>query len=346
MNASGLAADLAALHFLRPAWLWALLALPLLAMWWRSRRRRASIWREAVDPHLLQALLGKTGGRAQSAPVLIAALGWTLAVVALAGPSWRQVEQPLWQTASPLVVALDLSGTMMAADVPPSRLAQARAKVATLLAERDGGQVGLVAFADDAFTVAPLTPDAANVALFLDALHPGVMPVDGQRLDRAIAWSTGLLRQAGFDSGDILVLTDDADAAARDAAARRDVAGVGFRSPSAFYGIPRARNGESCPSDSKGFAANGGMIELFTENHRLRFLINVQSAQQAGLRISSDLYQGLRMKGVSNEFNSRARARGVVVHGAPYVSATQAGRSEGCPAMEQSRATDPVGAGA
>ena len=105
MNASGLAADLAALHFLRPAWLWALLALPLLAMWWRSRRRRASIWREAVDPHLLQALLGKTGGRAQSAPVLIAALGWTLAVVALAGPSWRQVEQPLWQSASPLVMS-------------------------------------------------------------------------------------------------------------------------------------------------------------------------------------------------------------------------------------------------
>ncbi|MEG3157158.1 VWA domain-containing protein [Lysobacter zhanggongensis] len=227
MNASGLAADLAALHFLRPAWLWALLALPLLAMWWRSRRRRASIWREAVDPHLLQALLGKTGGRAQSAPALIAALGWTLAVVALAGPSWRQVEQPLWQSASPLVIALDLSGTVMAADVPPSRLAQARAKVATLLAERDGGQVGLVAFADDAFTVAPLTPDAANVALFLDALHPGVMPVDGQRLDRAIAWSTGLLRQAGFDSGDILVLTDDADAAARDAAA--NAAAQGYR---------------------------------------------------------------------------------------------------------------------
>ena len=227
MNASGLAADLAALHFLRPAWLWALLALPLLAMWWRSRRRRASIWREAVDPHLLQALLGKTGGRAQSAPVLIAALGWTLAVVALAGPSWRQVEQPLWQSASPLVIALDLSGTVMAADVPPSRLAQARAKVATLLAERDGGQVGLVAFADDAFTVAPITPDAANVALFLDALHPGVMPVDGQRLDRAIAWSTGLLRQAGFDSGDILVLTDDADAAARDAAA--NAAAQGYR---------------------------------------------------------------------------------------------------------------------
>jgi hypothetical protein len=42
-------------------------------------------------------------------------------------------------------------------------------------------------------------------------------------------------------------------------------------------------------SDAKGFAANGGMIELFTENHRLRFLINVHNAQRTGLRISSDL---------------------------------------------------------
>ena len=103
--------------------------------------------------------------------------------------------------------------------MPPSRLLQARAKLATLLRERAGGQVALVAYADEAFTVAPLTDDAANVALFLDALEPGVMPVDGQRADRAIAWSARLLQQAGFEHGDILVLSDHAGAAA-DAAAR------------------------------------------------------------------------------------------------------------------------------
>ncbi|MGH8084330.1 MAG: VWA domain-containing protein [Lysobacter sp.] len=211
-------ADLASLHFLRPSWLWALLALPLLAAWWWRRRHRASIWREAVDPHLLPRLLDHRGGRRGHAALAIGAVGYLLAVLALAGPSWRQTEQPLWQSRTPLVVALDLSSTSLADDLPPSRLAQARAKLGALLAQRQGGQIGLVAYAGDAFTVAPLTDDAANVALFLDALHPQVMPVDGQRSDRAIDWSVKLLQQAGFDRGHILLLTDHADAGARESA--------------------------------------------------------------------------------------------------------------------------------
>ena len=114
-----------------------------------------------------------------------AALALALAVLALAGPSWRRMEVPLWQTRTPLVVAANLSGAMQANDLQPSRLLQMRAKIATLLRERAGGQVGLVAYADDAYTVAPLTDDASNVALFIDALSPDVMPVDGDRADRA-----------------------------------------------------------------------------------------------------------------------------------------------------------------
>ena len=206
-----------ALHFLRPHWLWALLALPLLWGLWQVRQRRGNVWRNVVDAHLLPYLL-EAGGKAARGTVWLGAIGYAIAVFALAGPSWRQVEQPLWQTQTPLVIALDLSSSSTASDLPPSRLLQARAKLATLLRERVGGQVALVAYAGEAFTVAPLTDDAANVALFLDALEPGVMPVDGQQTDRAIAWSARLLQQAGFEHGDILVLSDHADAAADNAA--------------------------------------------------------------------------------------------------------------------------------
>ncbi|MFT4196977.1 MAG: VWA domain-containing protein, partial [Pseudoxanthomonas sp.] len=246
-----LPAWLHALHLLRPQWLWALLALPLPWLVWLRARRAANVWREAVDAHLLAHLLAGAGRRGW-AGLAAALLAWTLGVLALAGPSWRQDEQPLWQTRTPLVIALDLSARTDAADLQPSRLLQARAKLAALLRERAGGQVGLVAFAGQPFTVAPLTDDAANVALFLDALEPEVMPVPGHEVGQALAWSQQLLQQAGFDRGQILLLTDaDAgDGAAAAAKARQagfqvSVLGVGTEAGAAYRdargGFERAR---------------------------------------------------------------------------------------------------------
>jgi Ca-activated chloride channel family protein len=239
------------LHFLRPHAFWGLLALPLL-LWLRYRQQQhANPWRGNVDAHLLPHLL-VPGRRRVVGSLLGLATIVLLAILALAGPSWRQGEQALWQQRAPLVVALDLSSTITAADLPPSRLLQARNKVARLLKQRAGGQVALVVFAEDAFTVAPMTEDSANVALFLDALAPDVMPLDGQRVDRAIAWSSQLLERAGFQRGDILLLTDHADdvaiAAARQAEQqgyRVSVLGVGTESGATYRrsdgGLSRAR---------------------------------------------------------------------------------------------------------
>ena len=210
--------DWQALHFLRPEWLWALAALPVLVWAWRAQRQRRNAWRGHVDAHLLPHVLVHGGGAARAglAAVVIA---YVLAVLALAGPGWRQAEQPLWQVKRPLVVVLDLSSRTTASDLPPSRLLQARAKLAQLLEARAGSPVALVAYADDAFTVTPLTDDTANIHLFLDDLAPDIMPADGQRTDRGIAWAARLLTQAEARGGDILVLTDRADSAATTAAA-------------------------------------------------------------------------------------------------------------------------------
>ena len=150
MNPQALAQWFEVLHFLRPQWLWALMALPLLAWAWHRRRLRDSAWRGAVDAHLLPHLLDRGESRRGIAALCALLAGFGIGVLALAGPSWRQGEQPLLHGEAPLVVALDLSSAMLASDLPPSRLLQARAKLATLLRQRNGGQVGLVVFADDA----------------------------------------------------------------------------------------------------------------------------------------------------------------------------------------------------
>lgn len=225
MNALSQAA--AAFQFLRPWWLLALLALPLLAWGWRRWQRRRDAWRDVVDPHLRAHLLVEVGAGSRRGTGLapwLALLALALGITALAGPSWRSSELPLWRTQMPLVIALDLSQPMLADDLPPSRLLQARARIAELLRLRKDGQLGLVAYAGDAYTVAPLTDDVANVALFLDALVPEVMPDFGADLahgdaGRAITHSRRLLQRAGFAEGRIVLLTAGADASARREAA-------------------------------------------------------------------------------------------------------------------------------
>ncbi|WIH04154.1 tetratricopeptide repeat protein [Xanthomonas translucens pv. graminis] len=281
---------LEALHLLRPQWLWALSLLPLLGWSWLRRRRRSNVWRHAVDAHLLPHLLAKEDGRQSLSGLWLAALGYLLAVVALSGPSWRQEQQPLWQSRTPLVIALDLSPRTEAGDLPPSRLLQARAKLATLLRERAGGEVALLAYAGEPYTVAPLTDDAANVALFLDALSPQVMPVPGQRSDLAIDWAAQLLRQAGFARGDILLLSDQADAQAQQAAAH--AAGQGYRVSALGLGTAQGaayRDGQggvghaqldAASLQALASAGNGRYAMLTPTDADLRGLGVLQPAQQ------------------------------------------------------------------
>jgi Ca-activated chloride channel family protein len=183
-----------------------------------------------VDAHLLAHLLhdggpGRDGWRTWL-PQVVFALAAALALLALAGPSWREVPQPLLQDRNPLVIAVDMSSATNAADVAPSRLLQARDKIARILRRRTG-QIALIAFADDAYTVSPLTDDSGNIALFLDALSPEVMPRDGSRADRAIEESVRLLKRAGFARGDILLITDRAGGSANSAAI--DARAAGYR---------------------------------------------------------------------------------------------------------------------
>ena len=225
--------QLPAIHLQRPLWLWALCALPLLWLLWHRHRREA--WRDAVDPHLLAQLVEPGRGRSGWRLAGIS-LAWILAVLALAGPGWRQEAQPRQESRAPLVIALDLSASMLAPDLPPTRLAQARAKIETLLRERQGGEVGLVAWAEDAYTVAPLTADAGNVALFLEALAPDLMPVEGHRVERALTHAATLLHQAGFERGDILLLTGETEAEAQPVAGA--IATQGYRISVIGLGTP------------------------------------------------------------------------------------------------------------
>ncbi|MGB5474131.1 MAG: VWA domain-containing protein [Gammaproteobacteria bacterium] len=226
-------------HFLQPLWFLALLPMALL-LWWLPRAGTAgSDWQQACERHLLPYLLDKPVQALSHLPLWLLAAGWLMAVVALADPVWQKQPQPVYRSQDAVVVVLDLSRSMLSSDLTPSRLERARFKVAEILKQRKEGQTGLVVYAGDAFTVSPLTNDARTIQSLLAPLNPNLMPVQGGRADLGILQAGELLKQAGLNRGDILLIADDyTDPHTQDAAAdllhqgyRLSVLGVGSDRP-------------------------------------------------------------------------------------------------------------------
>jgi len=113
-------------HFLRPAWL---LALPVfwgLAVWLARWRGRGGDWARFIDPDLLPGLRLDGGGKPGRSPWPWLALAWTLAALALAGPSWQRAPAAAYRGNAAWVLVLDLSPSMADSDLPPNRVTRAR----------------------------------------------------------------------------------------------------------------------------------------------------------------------------------------------------------------------------
>ena len=200
-------AALAAFHFLRPWWLAGLLAAGMLHFALGRQQAAWRRWRAIVAPHLLPHLVVNRGRGHWLAPRHLLALMLALACVALAGPTWQREPPPFVEDRAPLVVALDLSPSMNAVDVAPTRLARAKQKVRDLVALRAGARTALVAYAGDAHVVLPLTDDPKILTTYLDALATELMPVAGRRPAAALTVAEALLAKE-TTPGSILFIAD------------------------------------------------------------------------------------------------------------------------------------------
>ena len=195
-------------HLLRPDLLWALLACPLVALALWYRRVHQGDWTKVIDAELLPYLLPDQRSKSQRSRVWIPTLLLILVTLGAAGPSLQRVELPVIKRADALVIVLDLSASMLAADVQPSRVQRARQKILDLLATREEGVTGLVVFAGDAHVVTPLTDDTRTIANLMPALSPAIMPLPGADATSALQLAAELLLTAGAQGGHILLMTD------------------------------------------------------------------------------------------------------------------------------------------
>lgn len=198
-------------HFLRPEWFIALIPALILYIALKRNTSKKSGWQSVIPSHLYQHMVVGKFTKGQKPPFWLLALGWLLAVVALAGPTWERLPQPVYQLKMGHVIVMDMSLSMRATDITPDRLTRAKYKAIDLVNQIGEGEMGLVAYAGDAFVVSPLTQDAANITTLLPSLSPEIMPVPGSDPLLGVETAAELLTNAGYSKGMIYWITDGID---------------------------------------------------------------------------------------------------------------------------------------
>ncbi|HEY4072895.1 MAG TPA: VWA domain-containing protein [Herbaspirillum sp.] len=287
-------------HFLRPLWL---LALPLfwaLVFWLARRSMRSADWSRVIDADLLPALRldghDEGNGRGSKHPWPWLALAWSLAVLALAGPSWQQTAAPAYRASSAWVLVLDLSPSMAAADLAPSRVARARYAIDDLLAAAHDARVGLVAFSDEPYTVTPLTQDVGTVRALLPSLSPDIMPSPGDHLAPALVQAQKLLQASGAADQHIVVLSDGSDDPAAALTAASKLKGQGIAISVVGIGTAGAAGGAPVPDADGHFTkdAHGRPILARLDADNLRQLAQAGGGAYADVNNLASLIGGLQ----------------------------------------------------
>jgi Ca-activated chloride channel family protein len=200
------------MRFGAPFYLWLLLAAPVLAalllLGFRHRRR---ILERFGDLPLMERLAGNLSLEKRIIKSVLVVVASIFLVLALARPQWGAKVETVSRRGIDIMVAVDTSLSMLAEDVKPNRLVQARGAVLSMMDLLQGDRVGLVAFAGTAYVACPLTLDYSAAAMFVDVLGPDLLPVPGTAIAAAIKTATGAFPEQERRHKVLILITDGED---------------------------------------------------------------------------------------------------------------------------------------
>jgi Ca-activated chloride channel family protein len=246
------------IRFASPWWLFALPLVALLALWLeRDLRRRAFLLARLADGALLRRL-GAGGDPSLARRRRLAPLAMVFLFLALARPQLGQQATRSQSEAAQIMLVLDVSASMLAADLAPNRLERAKLEIQDLMARMEGDQFGLVLFAGAAFVQCPLTVDTAMVQDFLDLAEPRTISRPGTALAAAVEAALG-----GFDAQResqkvIIVFTDGEDPDGDPAEAARLAVAQGARIYTVGFGTA---TGAAVPELDQNGQVTGNILD-------------------------------------------------------------------------------------
>lgn len=205
--------ELSQFHFTHPIWLSIGLVIPVIwALYFAVFRNNPShhLLTEHIDSHLLPYLLvdntRKSSKRWQR--LILWTIAWSLLLLALAGPRWNYRDIETFSKDQSLVILLDLSESMNATDVKPSRLVRAKQKIEDILSLSKGVKIGLIAFAADPHMITPITDDKKSIRHLLPSLDTDLVHVQGSRLSPALEMASVMFEAEPGKNKSIVVISD------------------------------------------------------------------------------------------------------------------------------------------
>lgn len=253
-------------HFIRPLWLLLIIPLIFIIIWlWRKVPTDHNSWQKVIDAHLLPHLLINVGQSQKSVALILLATAWLLTVFALAGPTWSSSLQSVYRSQEALILVLDISKTMDATDIKPSRLERAKYKILDILKRRQEGQTALIVFAARPHTMSPLTDDNATIAHIVHSLDTDLIPVQDKQTGLALAQAKQLLTTAKV-GGEVLLITDELGYKEQSLVQASELKAQGY--PVSVLAINKQNKLQKL-----AMAGGGNYVELTTDDEDLEILL-------------------------------------------------------------------------
>lgn len=243
------------MSFSHPAAFFLFVAVAALAVFMVAAfRRKEKSYGRMGDPAVLKRLFDPRCARQQKVKAVFQLTAAVLFVLTLAGPRWGQKFQEMRRRGVDVIVALDLSESMLAEDIKPNRLTQAKRELGLLINKLDGDRVGVVAFAGSAFMQCPLTLDYGAAKMLLNVLDISQMPLPGTNLADAIDAACDAFGSKDKKHKALVLLTDGEDHSGRLESAVERAKDEGVKIFAIGFGNPE---GEVIPVRD----GNGNLIE-------------------------------------------------------------------------------------
>ena len=246
-------------RFAQPQYLYLLLIVPLMwAIYFYSVYRNRKNMAKYGNPQILQSLAPDVSKYKPGTKFFLQQLALIIMIFIIARPQMGAKIETVKKQGVEIIIALDVSNSMLARDIAPSRLDKAKQMLSKLIDQLDNDKVGLIVFAGDAYTQLPITSDFVSAKMFLSTISPDMVPTQGTAIGRAIALAMNSFTPDQSADKAIIVITDaenhedDAVQMAKEAAQKGimvDVIGIGSEQGAP---IPIGGNDTNLRKDNQG----------------------------------------------------------------------------------------------